>query len=304
MNISPHSPEFLLELPHRNPKNKYLQLETVEDILSKFDINDKPNNLELYQRAFIHESYLFKEELKSNAVDLSDYTKEQIAEYEQCIPMRTDCYERLECLGDKVLGLTCIDYLYHRYPKQDPGFMTKTLIELVKKSNLAKLSGYLKWGQHLMLSRTYESHRYTDVSYLEDIFEAFLGALFLDFGGFKGNGIQVVQKFVVGVMEYYINLSAIIFREDNYKDLLLQYYHKTFDGHHPRYTVLSTKDKYGKRMYTVGVLSIDEEILVTSSDQKKIKAEQKASKLALEYFNQPTYDSDEEGDRCYTELVF
>jgi len=284
------------ELPHRNPQNKWLKQSDVEAILRKFGISESINSLELYQRAFIHQSFIVTDRVKQNEIDLSEYSREQINSWKSTIPMQTDSYERLECLGDKVLGLTITDYLFHRFPKQEPGFITKIYIALTKGENLAKLTGRLKWGQYLMLSRSHESHRYTDTAYLEDVFESFIGAIYLDFGGRQGNGFAVASGFIIRVIEKFLNLSQIIYRDDNYKDLLLQYYHKTFDGRHPCYKTLSIKDRYNRRMYTCGVLNIDDIVIVQASDPKKVRAEQLASREALKYFGEPVCESEDEDD--------
>jgi len=289
----------VVELPHRNPKNQFINTSFLEKLFKKFGVTGTVSNLKLYQQAFIHESFVVTPKLEEQAsqIDLSEYAPEQIESWSETIPMQRESYERLEFVGDSIICLVVADYLYHRYPNQDQGFLTKTRIELVKKETLAKLTGRLKWGQYLMLSRTLESHRYSDINLLEDVFESFIGALYLDFGGHLGDGLKMAYQFIISVIERYINLSRIIHRDDNYKDLLLQYYHKTFDGQFPRYKAIDTKNQYNQRMYTAGVLNIDNHVIVQASDPKKTRAEQKASRLALIYYDQDVCSSSEdEGD--------
>ena len=312
----------IYELPHRNPKNKWLSLDIVQAILREYGITDPPRNIELYQQAFVHPSFILTPKVidAADPSQIDEYSQQQLDEYARAIPMQTQCYERLEFNGDSQLCSVVGSYLCDRYPDMDQGFLTRIRIELVKGDNLSKLTACLKWGQYMMLSRQYESHRYTDSSYLEDVFESFLGAVFLDFGGYYmtsdcrakraesgmtsapndraqvGSGPQQVYTFVINIMERFLNFSQIIYRDDNYKDLLLQYYHRTFDGQFPKYKPISTKDKYNRRMYTVGVLNIDDHVIATGSDPKKIRAEQKASKNALKYYNQPVCSSESETD--------
>lgn len=95
------------------------------------------------------------------------------------------------------------------------------------------------------------------------------------------------------MIERYLDISKMIYREDNYKDQLLQYYHKHFDGQPPRYTLINTKGADYRRSYTMGVLNVDGGVLTTASHPKKALAEQLASKAALKYFGESVYsDSD------------
>lgn len=284
------------ELIHRNPKNRWLTKKAITKILRQFGVFSPIHNLDYYQRAFIHKSFIKtpNTDEQEQLPDLSNYSHEQIKQFARSIPMQKDCNERLEFVGDSILCLTVVDYLYHRYPDQEEGFLTKTRIELIKGENLARLAKRFKWGDYLMLSRTLESHRYTDYSYLEDVFESLIGAIYLDFGGRNGSGLFQAYTFIVNIIERCIDLSQIIYRDDNYKDLLLQYYHKNFDGQFPKYTTISNRDRYQKRLFTVGVLGVDGQILVTASHQKKVKAEQLASRKALKYFDQDVCSSSED----------
>ena len=164
---------------------------------------------------------------------------------------------------------------------------------------MAKLTKQMKWAQFLLLSRQNENRRYTDSDYLEDVFESLIGAIYFDFGGRDGQGLAQAYRFVIGIIERYLDLSEIIYREDNYKDQLLQYYHKHCDGQFPKYTLISDKRPDGKRLYTVAVLSADGEVIKQSisAHPKKALAEQEASKKALKYFGEEVYsESEEESD--------
>lgn len=280
------------EVIHRNPHNKWLTRDVINTILQQFGVISPVRNLELYQRAFIHKSFIKTRDLSEP--NLKDYSLKQLEIYAQAIPMQTDCNERLEFIGDSVLCLSVVDYLYHRFPDQSEGFLTKTRIELIRGENLARLAKRFKWGDYLMLSRTQESHRYSDYSYLEDVFESLIGAIYLDFGGRNGAGLFHAYTFIVNIIEHSLDLSQIIYRDNNYKDLLLQYYHKNFDGQFPKYKTISERDQYQRRLFKVGVLGVDGQILVTAAHQKKVKAEQLASRKALKYFDQEVCSSSDE----------
>ncbi len=99
--------------------------------------------------------------------------------------------QRLEFLGDSVLGLVLSHELYEKFPEADEGLLTKTRAKLVNATSLARHSRVLDLGVHLILSRGEENTggRERD-SALADTFESLLGAIFLD-GGFT-----VVRDFI------------------------------------------------------------------------------------------------------------
>ena len=106
-------------------------------------------------------------------------------EYEQlegCIALQPYSNERLEYLGDSVLGGIVSSYLFHRYKTMNEGFLTKLKTKLVRTRMLAAFSRYLGLGKYLLISKHVEEvcdGRKND-RILEDLFEAFLGALFKD----------------------------------------------------------------------------------------------------------------------------
>ncbi len=124
-------------------------------LLKEFSI--KPNNLHLYELAFIHESY-------SNENSISE------------------CYERLEFLGDAVLDLVVSEFLYNMDSNLTEGQLTRIRSNYVCKKALyiysmeIGLDKYIKLGSDLNLSR-----REID-SIISDVFESFIGAIYLDLG--------------------------------------------------------------------------------------------------------------------------
>ena len=110
-----------------NPENKEITLSEVQSILTKYGINAKVNNLELYKRAFIHRSYTKRPAIENAEANIIIVDKPQ-----DCLALKTKSNERLEFVGDGVLELITKYYLYRRYPKADEGFMTEKKIALVK----------------------------------------------------------------------------------------------------------------------------------------------------------------------------
>lgn len=99
--------------------------------------------------------------------------------------------ERLEFLGDAVLELCVSDYLYHRFPKRSEGELTKLRASIVCEPSLVEFANELGFGEYIRLGRGEElTGGRTRPALLADVFEAFIGALYLD------QGIQVVRSFL------------------------------------------------------------------------------------------------------------
>ena len=112
-----------------NFSNKLVTKPDVIDILKKVNINDfTPNNIKLYQEAFVHSSYNFLEDYK-------DFEKP-----ENCLPLQEKSYETLEFLGDSLLGCMTAEYLFLRFEGEDEGFMTKIKTRIVNGEQLCYLA--------------------------------------------------------------------------------------------------------------------------------------------------------------------
>jgi ribonuclease-3 len=103
--------------------------------------------------------------------------------------------QRLEFLGDSVLGLVLSRELFEKFPTADEGALTKSRAKLVNAGSLAAHARALDLGAHLILSRGEENTGGRErASALADAFEALLGAIFLD-GGFEAARAFVLREF-------------------------------------------------------------------------------------------------------------
>lgn len=204
-----------------NPSNQKITLNDVQNILVRFGVPGQVRNIKLYQRAFVHRSYL-----KTSETQICP---------KGCIPLQSKSNERLEFIGDGVLECITKMYLYRRFPKEDEGYMTEKKIALVKNEHLGKLSLALELNKWLLVSKQYEEKNMrTNLKQLGCVFEAFLGAMFLDFNGltikdeagifenflYQGIGYQICNIFLEGVFNKCVNWSSIIHTHDNYKNIL------------------------------------------------------------------------------------
>jgi len=227
-----------------------------------------------------------------------------------CVELQPDSNERLEFLGDSVIGAIISSYLFHRYPKQREGFLTKLKTKLVRTNMLAKFSMHIGLDKHVLISKHIEDmcHGRINEKILEDTFEAFIGAFYEDI--FRndlthiGIATQMCADFIIRLMEETTDFRPLISINDNYKELLLQLYHKTWDGIHPEYEEISAEGPTNFRIYTMGVRHpITKELIGQGKDRKKTVAEQTASKEALAYFEKhppiPKLNSHRNNDTSY-----
>jgi dsRNA-specific ribonuclease len=210
-----------------NTLNKEITPGEVQELLAKYNVHESINHFVLYTRAFVHRSYTRRPTAWNEQNNI-----EIVAKPDNCRELYTKSNERLEFLGDGVLECIAKFYLYKRFPKADEGFMTDTKIELVKNETIGKIAADIGLPQWFMISK------HTEVKCLRQnhkrlgcLFEAFVGALFLDFnrvpirdedGWFDtifqcGPGFQIAQLFVENVFDRYIDWTKITKQSENFK---------------------------------------------------------------------------------------
>ena len=210
-----------------NPLNISIQESNVLELLRKYNVNVPIHHFVLYQRAFIHKSYT------KRPVEWNQKRNIQIVpKPDDCHELHTKSNERLEFLGDGVLECIAKFYLYKRFPKADEGFMTDTKIELVKNETIGRIAIEMGLNKWFMISKhTEQKNLRNNHKKLGCLFEAFVGALFLDLNRVTindehhwfdqmfqcGPGFQVVQLFVEAVFDRHIDWSKITNQSDNFK---------------------------------------------------------------------------------------
>jgi dsRNA-specific ribonuclease len=240
-----------------NPINKEITLNEVQSILTDYGIPGIVHNLELYKRAFVHRSYTKRPYLENQEQNITIVERPQ-----DCMELKTKSNERQEFLGDGVLELITKYILYKRFPKENEGFMTEKKIAIVKNEAIGKIAYEMKLHNWLIMSKNAEEKKTrTNLKKLGCLFEAFIGAMFLDFnkitisdenGWFQnvftsGPGFQMAQKFVEGVFEKHIDWVELIKNDDNYKNILQVKIQKEFKVT-PHYVELDISDEEGYHM--------------------------------------------------------
>ena len=208
-----------------------------------------PGNLRIYDIAVIHKS-ASKIDSQGNFVN----------------------NERLEYLGDAILGAAIADFLYNRFPNQDEGYLTQMRSKLVNRSFLTQLT-YQIGLNHFIQSNTTStiesSHIYGDT------LEALIGAIYLD------KGYPEAKKFITRkLLNNYVNLVEVQNSNTNYKSQLIEWSQKnkkavSFD------TVDESKND-GKQPWFLATIEVDNELLGKGSGTSKKEAQQNASKVALD----------------------
>ena len=208
-----------------------------------------PRHLNLYRLAFIHRS-------RSTVNGKDRYINN----------------ERLEYLGDAILGAIVADILYKMYPRKHEGFLTNTRSKIVKRETLSKIArkmGLDKVVHPVMTSHTHNSYVYGNA------LEALVGAVYLD-QGYERCKAFVEQRIIAP----YINIRSIAYTEINFKSKLLEWGQK---NHVPiSFDLVETSvDGTNSQMFR-SVISLCGRPVSEATGYTKKESHQIASKKALQ----------------------
>jgi ribonuclease-3 len=180
--------------------------------------------------------------------------------------------ERLEFLGDAILGAIIAEFLYNRFPQEDEGFLTKTRSKLVNRTFLTKLT--FDMGLNVFIDSN--TTKTIDKSHIYgDALEALIGAIYLD------KDYQAAKYFVTKrILSEFVNLDKIEREDTNFKSQLIEWSQKnkrevTFE------TVEETNEKSKQPKFTA-VVEIDSKEVGKGSGSSKKEAQQNAAKETLE----------------------
>lgn len=278
-------------MPYNN-KNILIMEDDLTQLFMKNGLSEiKYKNINLYRTAFVHKSYCTMKNL--------DFDKSNINCPEDCLPLQDMSYERLEFLGDSLLGMIVANYLYNRFPDQNEGFLSKIRTKIVNGKMLGFLSEKIGFPKYAIISKQVEDvNGRQNFKIMEDIFEAFLGALFLDFQTeidevkipdhikitpFSGAGYFIVEKWIIYILENYIDFSELIRVKNNYKDMLVSYMqHQLQDS--PRFYEINVVSRNNTRIFTYCVKDRNNTVIASSTGSTKKEAENNTAREALLYY--------------------
>ena len=232
----------ILNSRFKNSGNFFIRLKEV--------LGYRPKNIQIYKTALRHRSMNIRDD-EGNAIN----------------------YERLEFLGDAMLGAVIASHLYLEVPGGDEGYLTKMRSKVVSREHLNEL------GKDLNLIDLIESKIATSQfgdNIHGNLFEALIGAIFLD------KGFKYCEKFIYKrVIIPYVDIAQLEGRVISYKSLLIEWCQKekkTFN-----YNVYEDSGNDEIRHFSVK-LSVDNKVIAKARATSKKKAEEKASKRAFYVF--------------------
>ncbi|MEE9362363.1 MAG: ribonuclease III [Cellulophaga sp.] len=209
-------------------------------------IGFKPKSIEVYRKAFIHRS-VNRKDSEGNAMN----------------------YERLEFLGDSMLGTIISKFLYEQSPTGDEGYLTKMRSKIVSREHLNEL------GKELNLIKFVESRipksRFGDNIH-GNVFEALVGAIYID------RGYDYCEAFIKKrVLVPHVNIEQLEGKVISYKSLVIEWCQKQKKSF--RFEVYEDTGKDVIKHFAVK-LYIDETVIAKARATSKKKAEEGASKRA------------------------
>lgn len=183
--------------------------------------------------------------------------------------------ERLEFLGDALLGFIVAETLFERFPDKNEGYLTRLRAKLVSGKALARYARRIDLGDHILMSENaVRSEGRDNPSILADAYEALVGALYLD------QGLPAAQRFIRASALAPVDLDALAAQNENYKSLLLE--HMQAEGRpQPTYRVVREEGPSHDKTFTVEAL-LDGTPYGEGTAGSKKNAEQKAARAALE----------------------
>ncbi len=208
-----------------------------------------PGKIGLYELAFIHKSASVSDS-KGN-------------------PMN---YERLEYLGDAVLGVIIAEFLYVKFPDRNEGFLTKMRSKIVNGEHLSVLTQHL--GLEQLLDNRLKNEQ-ANRHVLGDTFEALIGAIYLD-KGYRRCKRYVLRK----VIKKYVDLDDLEKNETNYKSLLIEWAQKN----RKEITFYTDIEPYDPTRF-ISFVSIGDTLFGSGTGGSKKEAEQNAALETLQELN-------------------
>jgi ribonuclease-3 len=218
----------------------------IRECLSQFGI--KPRDISLYEMAFTHSS--------TNASD----------------PEHPFDYERLEFLGDSVIGMVVSELVYEEHPELDQGGLSVLKAHFIRTEGESSYALRYHFDEYIRVGKSFQGSVRDNPSILEDVFESFIGAVYLD------QGLLFCHKLVRSFFEGDVR-GAKVRREENPKSEL-QEAMQADKKESVTYKILSEEGPSHKKTFVAAVYFEDEELGRGSGHSKK-EAETEAARAAL-----------------------
>jgi ribonuclease-3 len=189
-------------------------------------------------------------------------------------PEDVESNERLEFLGDAVLGLVVCEQLYRLFPEYQEGDLTKVKSAVVSRRTCARISKLLNLGDFLFLGKGMHLETAMPSNLLADVFESLVAAIYLD------GGLEAVQPFILKYIGPEIEEVAEGAHAGNYKSHLQQVAQREFNET-PQYLLLDEKGPDHSKCFKVAAFIDKQPTFPAAWGRNKKEAEQKAAMNAL-----------------------
>ena len=230
-----------------SPNRKYIR--SLENLLGFV-----PGNLRLYRMAFRH---------RSVAVEVKNGAK--------------NSNERLEFLGDAILGSVVAELLFKMYPYKDEGFLTEMRSKIVSRSNLNQLAKRLGLDEHIEFDNKALSHNNNQGSLLGDTFEAMIGAVYMD------KDYNFTRNFLLKrIIKPHIDIHTLELTETNFKSKLIEWCQR--HGKDITFEIIPNEEGENAKLFTIRA-NVDGESCAIGRDYNKKNAEKLAAEKACEFLH-------------------
>ncbi len=179
--------------------------------------------------------------------------------------------EKLEFLGDRVLGLVISKKLLEIYPDEKEGILDKKFASLVNREKCLEISKTLNLEKYILVGKSRNKNQPIENKIIADCCESLIGAIYLD------QGFKVVEKFIVKLWSYQLKQSVNTYIDP--KTLLQEHSLKKYKKL-PIYKLIKNSGPRHKPLFEIGVKIHDSKYFISKGNSKK-DAEQKAAKLLL-----------------------
>lgn len=215
----------------------------------KYILGFTPNNINIYKLAFRHSSYNGNNSKK-----------------------RCDNNERLEFLGDSILGAVVSDYIFHEFPEMREGELTTLRSRMVQRSTLDQVAKELGL-QNLILTRDKKENR-KEGHINGNAFEALVGAIYLD------KGMEACKKFLLRLIDQkYFDVRHLSQCDLNYKSRFIEWAQRRKVTYHFNY--ISTNNNHVNSHNFLAEVYVEDILTGRGTGRTKKEAEQCACKLAM-----------------------
>ncbi|MEL6535734.1 MAG: ribonuclease III [Bacteroidota bacterium] len=205
----------------------------------------------------------------------------QLATQHSSVAKRTsggtkESYERLEYLGDAVLGSIVAEFLFKKFPFKDEGFLTDIRSRIVNRESLNQLARKIGLDD-LIQYNTSQKHAHSHKSLYGDCLESLIGAVYLD-KGYKRCRYFVLKRLILP----HVDLDQVVRTNPNHKSRLIEWAQK--ESREVRFEIVEVRGDKHRKQFTAQVF-IDGEPHTKGSGFSKKKAEQAAASKVIEALN-------------------